>query len=105
MDTDIFSRQEKALTSLEEYLPIAGLLYNNWKDHNKVVKKILLQFGHDRKSFATLEGEAIREMKSSDQKSMAWGEFTVELREDLPHSPEALKYELKPKPMIVLHHK
>lgn len=93
------------MTSLEEYLPIAGLLYNNWKDHKKVEKRILLQFGYDKKSFATLEGEAIREMKSSDQRQMAWGEFTVELREDLPDSPEALKYSLRPKPIIVLHHK
>ncbi len=91
------------MTALDEYLPIAALLYINWKDHAKVEKKILLQMGHDRKSFATLEGEAIRSMKADNQKEMTWGEFTVELREDLPHSPEALKYSLKPKPMILLH--
>ena len=89
------------MTSLEEYLPIAALLYNNWRDHAQVEKKILTTMGHDRKSFATLEGEAIREM--GEQTQMAWGEFTVELRRDLPDSPEVLKYALKPKPMIILH--
>jgi hypothetical protein len=88
---------------LNEYLAIAALLYNNWKDHKKVEKKILITMGHDKKSFAKLEGEAIRQMEG--QESMKWGEFTVELRRDLPDSPEALKYALKPKPFIVLHKK
>lgn len=90
-------------SELNEYLAIAALLYNNWKDHAKVEKKILTTMGHDKKSFATLEGEAIRQMEGTE--SMTWGEFTVELRKDLPGSPDALKYALKPKPFIVLHKK
>ena len=85
---------------LNEYLAIAALLYNNWKDHAKVERKILATMGHDKQSFAKLEGEAIRQM---GDEPMTWGEFTVELRKDLPDSPEALKYALKPKPFIVLH--
>mgnify|MGYP001590422264 FL=1 len=88
---------------LNEYLAIAALLYNNWKDHAKVERKILATMGHDKQSFAKLEGEAIRQMEG--QESMTYGEFIVELRKDLPDSPEALKYALKPKPFIVLHKK
>lgn len=86
---------------LNEYLAIAALLYNNWKDHAKVERKILATMGHDKKSFAVLEAQAINQM--GEQTQMTWGDFTVELRRDLPDSPEALKYALKPKPFIVLH--